>query len=387
MWCDVARSRHRAARDGAAPCRADPHGAAPPRDRRRRAAAAWGALLLAALAGCAPTAVRAPVAASPAPGPAAPAAGAPVALALIGDMPYGPVEEWGMDRLIEDLHADPQLQAVLHLGDIKAGWERCDDVLLQRRHAQIQRIRLPVVYTPGDNEWTDCHRPSNGAHDPLERLAFLRRLFFAQPGSSAGGRPMPLRSQATAPGHAAHAAHVEHSLFVRAGVVIAVLHVVGSHNGLEPWSGIDPADSTQQPRADRLAEVRAREAAALAWIDQAFDEAQASQAPGVLLAWQANPAFERKADDPQRAGYQPLLARIKERAQAFGRPVLLVHGDGHEWILDAPFMRWSEPQPWVTRFLRLQTPGSPRLHWVRLVIDPATSGVFHIEPRWVAGNR
>ena len=39
----------------------------------------------------------------------------------------------------------------------------------------------PLVYTPGDNEWTDCHETkefSSGA--PLNELAAVRSLFFAR---------------------------------------------------------------------------------------------------------------------------------------------------------------------------------------------------------------
>ena len=39
-----------------------------------------------------------------------------------------------------------------------------------------------MIYVPGDNEWTDCHRANNGGYDPLERLAFLRAMFY--PGRS-----------------------------------------------------------------------------------------------------------------------------------------------------------------------------------------------------------
>ena len=36
------------------------------------------------------------------------------------------------------------------------------------------RSRTRSCYTPGDNEWTDCHRPAAGGYVPTERLARLR---------------------------------------------------------------------------------------------------------------------------------------------------------------------------------------------------------------------
>ncbi len=53
-----------------------------------------------------------------------------------------------------------------------------------------------LVYTPGDNEWTDCHRSNNGKYDPLERLAALRNGFFLFPNVTLGGRQLPLFTQA-----------------------------------------------------------------------------------------------------------------------------------------------------------------------------------------------
>jgi hypothetical protein len=212
-----------------------------------------------------------------------------LSLAVVGDMPYGAAEEPRFDALIDQVNADAQVSFVVHVGDIKSGAERCDDALLLARLVQIGRFSAPVVYTPGDNEWTDCHRDNNGRYVPTERLAFLRRHYFADPQRSLGTRPLALTPQSVTPGFENF---VENAIFVRGRVVFATVHVVGSGNGLVPWVGIDVDDSVHRPRADRLAEVRAREAAALAWIDRAFDEATRSDAAGVLLAWQANPGFE-----------------------------------------------------------------------------------------------
>jgi hypothetical protein len=54
---------------------------------------------------------------------------------------------------------------------------------------------VPLVYTPGDNEWTNCHRVNNGVYDPLERLAAVPKTFFPRPGFTLGP-PMRMDSQA-----------------------------------------------------------------------------------------------------------------------------------------------------------------------------------------------
>lgn len=315
---------------------------------------------------------------------APPMARPPLSLAVVGDMPYSLAEERQFDVLIDAVNRDPQIGLVIHLGDIKAGGERCDDALLLARLQQIRRFLAPVVFTPGDNEWTDCHRESAGRYLPTERLAFLRRHFFPDPTRSLGDRPLALKPQSATTGFETF---VENSLFVRDRVVFATVHVVGSHNGLAPWDGIDPQDSERVPRVDRLAEVRGREAAALAWIDRAFDEAARRDAAGVLLAWQANPEFERSPTHPSRAGFNAVLQRLAERTRAFGRPVLLVQGDHHELIVDRPWARSGPHGAPLPQFRRVQGYGSPQVHWVRIGIDPDAPGVFSVQPMRVSHAR
>ena len=121
---------------------------------------------------------------------------APFAFALIGDMPYGAVREAPFARLVAEINRDNDVDFVMHAGDIKAGSERCDDALVLHRFGLYQTFRRAFVFTPGDNEWTDCHRVNNGQYHPLERLEFLRSVFFQQPGQTTGGQVRPVRSQA-----------------------------------------------------------------------------------------------------------------------------------------------------------------------------------------------
>src|SRR5262245_47721046 len=111
--------------------------------------------------------------------------------AVIGDMPYSPVT--GTDpnivqvypsptynRVIaninesKDLNGNLKVQFVVHIGDIKAGNTRCDDNVYSENLSLFNTFQMPVIYTPGDNEWTDCHRVNNGGFDPLGRLSLLR---------------------------------------------------------------------------------------------------------------------------------------------------------------------------------------------------------------------
>ena len=58
----------------------------------------------------------------------------------------------------------------MHVGDFKAQSVPCSDAEFEKIRDLFKSYPTPVVYTPGDNEWTDCH--GVGA-DPVERLTKL----------------------------------------------------------------------------------------------------------------------------------------------------------------------------------------------------------------------
>ena len=90
--------------------------------------------------------------------------------------------------------------------------------------------------------------------------------------------------------------------------------------------------------------------------------AEASHAAAVMVIWQDDP-FDGSSD-------ASLVATLKSRATAFGKPVVLVHGDTHHFQITKP---WST----VPNFTRVETYGtSGTNHWVKATVDPSTPGVF-----------
>ncbi|MET0385109.1 MAG: metallophosphoesterase [Polyangiales bacterium] len=307
----------------------------------------------------------------------------PTRIALIGDMPYRDTDIVKLDEVLREIN-ESRVDFTLHTGDIKSGSTLCADELLQTRFDQLAQLERPLVYTPGDNEWTDCHREAAGGYDPLERLATLRKLFFPQPGRTLGKQPIEVQTQAADP---AHAAVVENVRFVRDDVVFATVHVVGSNNGMALWNGI--GESETAPRPERLAEVQSRVLASLAWIDGTFDEAEKRGAAGVLIAMQANPAFESEAGDPLRVGFEEIITKLTERTLAFGRPVLVAHGDSHYQRFDKPLLgpTASDGPQRIEDFSRAENFGDLDVHWVELVVDTHTPQVFNLVPHIVESNR
>jgi hypothetical protein len=65
----------------------------------------------------------------------------------------------------------------------------CSDTLYTQQIAgYLNNLTAPAMYTPGDNEWTDCDRSNDfgGSINALNRLSLIRQLFFKD--SFSGGQ-------------------------------------------------------------------------------------------------------------------------------------------------------------------------------------------------------
>ncbi len=289
--------------------------------------------------------------------------------ALIGDMPYDPQDDVKFERLQAAINADASLAWVLHAGDIKTGGSSCSNEYLEVRLEIMQQFAHPVIYTPGDNEWTDCHRETAGQYQPRERLAKLRSLFFSNPGTSLGKRTIAITSQAS---NQQFAEFPENTRWVRDGVVFAALHLVGSMNGMRPFPGRSAEDDHEAER---------RMNAALAWLQAAFDEADRLNSPGIFLMLHANPGFETRTSGP----FTSFLDALETGTLKFGKPVILAHGDSHYFRIDKPLMGITSKRR-IEHFTRLETFGARDVHWIRVNVHPNSEQVFHVQQKIVKAN-
>jgi hypothetical protein len=254
--------------------------------------------------------------------------------AVIGDIPYGDAQIANFPKVIAQINADPAVQWVDHLGDIKSGSSLCSDAYFQLIKDDFDQFEDPLVYTVGDNEWTDCHRVNNGSYNPLERLAKIREVFFPEPGRTLGQHRKRVVSQADQ-------GIPEDVRWERADVAFTALHIVGSNNSLAPWTGMTA------PTPEQTAEVLARTAAVIQLIHETFVNARDNDNRAVVLLTQAD-MFEPTATDPQFAdfyGFQPIVAAIASEAAAFRGPVYLFNGDSHTFNSDNPLAEGSKWLP------------------------------------------
>lgn len=302
---------------------------------------------------------------------------------LWGDMPYAKAgDEAKMPAILRSINQAP-LDFSIFVGDIKDGSSRCTDDVYTTAQAMFNRMAQPVVYIPGDNEWTDCHRLNNGGYDGLERLAHVRQVMFATP-LSFGQRKLPLQSQDDAQG-----LYKENKRFTRKGVTFVTFNIPGSNNN----KVLDDKDCTQKSARtlaqceQSQAEYLARDAANIAWLSASFEAAKTAKSRGIVLAFQGDPGFDlpetESVDEskaPSVSGYQAFLQHVVQETEQFNGQVLLVHGDTHFFKMDKPLHGPTRTLPNLTR---LQTFGSPNMHWVKVNVNPKRPGLFDVEPMMV----
>jgi hypothetical protein len=256
---------------------------------------------------------------------------------VIGDIPYGDAEIAKFSARIQDINADADLKFVTHVGDIKNGSSVCSDEYFANIRTQFDTFEHPLVYTPGDNEWVDCHRTNNGAYNPLERLDKLRDVFFTEPGKTLGAA-MPVKTQESF-------GLPENVRFTQNRVAFSVLNIQGSNNSLLPWTGLGETSATPE----QLAEVEHRTDAVLDQIRETFSDAERRNDRAVVLMTQADmfdPSLlaAASADPDTISGFREIVQTITEETNRFDAPVYLINGDSHVFAENEPLAGGS---PWL----------------------------------------
>jgi hypothetical protein len=318
----------------------------------------------------------------------------PISLAVFGDWPYSQNLLNNAHLLINSVNADKDVSLVMHVGDIHSGSMPCTSAGIlpaistanpgwnQAIYYQFQQFNDPVVYIPGDNEWSDCHKSkqlSSGA--PLKELASVRRLFFAKPGITLGRQERKVWSQADHfdPAFPADSQFVENVMWTSGDVVFVTFNIPGgSNDDKSPWTGIFADTAAQaQEKADRSA-------ANLRWLKAAFSVAKLSHAKAVVIGEQAD-LWDPEAVAAGGAGldqYTPFVTLLADLAIDFKRPVLVLNGDTHLYQADSPLadptsatgvIHNTQPVANLTRIVVQGSTNAPA-EWLKLTIDTRKHG-------------
>jgi hypothetical protein len=302
-------------------------------------------------------------------------------IGLFGDMPYNALGRAQFPNLIANINASHVAFSVFD-GDLKAGADGpCSNSLYLTSLANFNTLKQPLIWLPGDNDWTDCwgrYGPSTLPYsDPIERLNFERAL-FASSSQSLGQKTLTLTRQS--------GGYPENVRWKFGPVVYIGLNVQGSNDNY-PYPGVDGETRSDAEIARQRAEEVARKAADLEWLREGFVYAASVGAKGVMIIWQADPNFnndQHLADTREWDAFPDYVNALQANTLAFSGQVVLVHGDGHYFKIDKPIDR---PNGGVlANFTRVETFGARNTHWVSAHIDPTDPNLFVFEPRIVPQN-
>jgi hypothetical protein len=288
-------------------------------------------------------------------------------LAVLGDMPYGAsptdtVEFDASPAYITAINGDKDVSMVLHTGDIHSGKQYCTQAYDTSIYSQWAAFKAPLVYTPGDNEWADCHKKKEGGGaynattglidyvfdsssslvnyaggDPVANLELVRSVFFAAPGKTLGGS-MTVHTQAQEydPAHPTDSSYVENVWFEKSGVLFVTLNIPGgSNNATDPWYGVPTMNPAQQTLVANFT------GAAMRWLDTAFTKAAANGDKGVVIMEQADmwDLDGLTMANQHLTQYKQYVDKIAGLTTTFAKPVLLINGDSHFYRSDNPLMK------------------------------------------------
>jgi hypothetical protein len=221
-------------------------------------------------------------------------AGEAVTFAAMGDGPRS-TDDWNRLRhQIGQENKAGKSQFLIHLGDIARG----SDALPESRYEDVAEIlkgsKAPFFIIPGDNEWNDLDDPDVGWGFWVKHFMGFERNFDV---------PWTVEHQ--------NVRH-ENFAFVLNGVLFVGLNLVGG--------------TVHDPD-----EWRTRHEQNAAWVREQF-ESHGDVRAAVIFG-------QAKPNEKQETFFGAVVPII----EAFGKPVLYLHGDGHVWQKEK---RWRVPNLW-----------------------------------------
>lgn len=265
-----------------------------------------------------------------------------------GDTPYYDAEMGLFHEMVARVNKGNG-EFVLHIGDFKRSKAPCSDEYLLQRKSVLSTFTLPLVLIFGDNDWADCVRKKAGAHDPLDRLAFIREHFIFDT------KKLAVERQCNETDYLP-----ENFIYLKGDILMVGIHVLG-HRDL-----VKIKDDKEERDARRAANMR--------WLSHAKSVAREHEVKAVVVAMHADPFLELKESSKKRKPYNKYVEYFNEWAQELDSKLLLIHGDTH-------FFRYNTP-PFGNdkefHFHRLEVFGSPFVGYVNVTVDTQAKSPFGV---------
>jgi len=212
----------------------------------------------------------------------------------IAQIPEGAAREAWLS-VVADMNAH-DLAFTVFIGDIGTPWDGvavdgyasvCDvenGTSLEDKVNILKSFRQPLIYTPGDNEWSQCYQakdfseyPYNYDLDPIAQLEKLRQLTQPHPHKSLGQRnQLKILRQ---PGYP------ENVMFIYGPVLYVTINIPSGNNSPQTSYNVETDD---QMIDFTRPEMKARQAANVRWLNKAFKEANHHNTKGIYIAEHAD---------------------------------------------------------------------------------------------------
>ena len=260
----------------------------------------------------------------------------------MGCGPYTAEDVQAIAYYIREENRSKDSEFLVHLGDINSGDMARKGKLTEDYYASIRKLltennKIPTYIVPGDNEWNDRPDPEMGWKHWTRHLGNLENNFKVK---------WKTERQKIRP---------ENFSFVRKGVLFIGINLVGGRiHDKEEW-------------ARRFNENND-------WIEMQFMTHRQLVSAAVVCC-QANPISKSKGKMDAKKPFTPFYNRFGKLGAKFAKPVLFLHADGHQWIVDQPW----ENAPNITRIQldRVNASFPP----AQFTIKPSTEKPFSFDRR------
>lgn len=218
-----------------------------------------------------------------------------ISFTAIGDVPYNNEQRDGLIAIISKHNALDPSEFVIHVGDIKPGALECNESIYEDVSGILKMMEAPTFIVLGDNEYNDCTDPKQGLEYWNKYFLHFNENWVFEP------------TVTYQPGRTENFSWIDHK------VLFIGINLVGSQvrDSLE-WN-------------NRLTQNGL-------WIKKLSEE-QVNNVEAMVVFGHAN-ILEAGPDK-----FKPFTDLFRTAALSFGKPVLMVQGDGHFWIKNKP---WPE---------------------------------------------
>jgi hypothetical protein len=244
----------------------------------------------------------------------------PLTFAVIVNALQRPADETPVRQMLDVIGRDHDISFIVYDGNVKGGAEPCRDSIYESRHDLLDASRTPIVLLLGQHDWSDCNSAHAGGYDPVERLDFVRQLFFPD-ANSLGQSPLTLARESDV---ARFRTYREIVRWQDQGVAFIGLNAPSPNNYYLTAGG-------------RNGEFEDRAVATSFWIEHAAETARRSEMRALVIVLQGDPDFGRyerrerfawlrfsRSNQP-RDGFLELKRSLVKAAETFRGPVIVIH--------------------------------------------------------------